>query len=113
MLVANQTHMVKFNCLTIQTSQESLLAALLCCVSFRDRDPRMHSGYRGCGISPLIFWNGQCAPGGGGPDGLAGDYVAQLASMAMFFCVTCFLVEVNAGRSVWGAFVHGKTCGVD
>ena len=39
-----------------------MLAALLYCVSFGDRNPRipflsMHSRFRRCGISPFIFWD--------------------------------------------------------
>ena len=56
------SHMVKSNSLTIQTLEELLLAALLCCVFFADCNPRilflpMHSRFRRCGISPLTFWD--------------------------------------------------------
>ena len=60
-ILMKQSHMVKLNVLTIQTSEELLLAALVYCVSFGDRNPRIpfvptHSRLRRCGIFPLFFW---------------------------------------------------------
>ena len=40
-MLTKQTHMVEFNSSTIQTYAESLLVALLYCVSFGDRNTRI------------------------------------------------------------------------
>ena len=59
-MLTKQTHVVKFNRSPIQTFAELLLAALLPCASFGDRNPRipflpMHLRFWRCGISPRYF----------------------------------------------------------
>ena len=58
-MLTKQTQMVKLNSLTMQKCAELLQAALLCCVSVGDCNPRisflpMHSRFRRCRILPLI-----------------------------------------------------------
>ena len=61
-MLTKQTHMVEFNSSTIQTYAESLLVALLYCVSFGDRNTRIPFVCNALKIwevrnFPLDFWD--------------------------------------------------------